>query len=62
MMPVTQMPTFGTSQSPALYFGTSEGDPGGGSAGGGKRPKPSKKGSAKKGGAAKAPKKGAKRG
>jgi len=55
------MPTFGTTQSPALYFGTSEGDPGGGSAGGGKKPKPSKKGSGKKTGATKAPKKGAKK-
>lgn len=58
MMPVTHMPTYGTNQSPALYFGTSEGDPGGGSAGGGKKPKPSKTGSGKK---TKAPKKGAKK-
>jgi hypothetical protein len=62
MMPVTQMPTFGTSQSPALYFGTDENDPGGGSAGGGKRPaKPSKKGGKKTGGGKPAKKQGAKR-
>ena len=61
MMTVTQMPTFGTSYSPALHFGSAEGDPGGGVAGGGKRPtKLSKKGG-KKTGSAKPAKKGAKR-
>jgi hypothetical protein len=62
MIPVTQMPTFGTSQSPALYFGTAEGEPGGGAAGGGKRPaKPSKKGGKKTGGGKPAKKQGANR-
>lgn len=62
MIPETQMPTFGSSQSPVLYFGTAEGEPGGGSAGGGKRPaKPSKKGGKKTGGGKPAKKQGAKR-
>lgn len=58
MMPVTQLPSFGSSQPIAVYF-TGEGIPDGGSAGGGKRPsKTTKKGGAKKGGG-KAAKKGA---
>jgi hypothetical protein len=62
MIPVNQMPTFGNSQGPVLYFGTGEGEPGGGSTGGGKRPaKPSKKGGKKTGSAKPAKKQGAKR-
>jgi hypothetical protein len=61
MMPVTQLPTFGSKFSPALYFGSAEGDPGGGGTGGKRPTKPSKKGAKKPGGAKPAKKSGAKR-
>ncbi|HZM90392.1 MAG TPA: hypothetical protein VFF31_27985 [Blastocatellia bacterium] len=49
MTPVTQSPTFHISYSPILYFGTDEGDPGGGGTGGKRPTKPSKKTGAKTG-------------
>ncbi len=64
MTPVTQIPTYGGSELPTLYFGGSgTSDPTGGQAGGGGRPstKPKKKGGAKKTGAGKGKKRGAKR-
>ena len=61
MMPVTQLPTFGTNYSPAFFFGSAEGDPGGGGTGGKRPTKPSKKAGKKSGSAKPVKKSGTKR-